>query len=224
MTHRFSRIARLLAIPALLAVAVLTAPTASAGNPCFHGYEMPGTTTGPGTDVKLMPCAFDPTVTVIGVGESVNFINGPDYTHLVTGAAHEWGSAEVEVQPNETVTYTFDTAGVYPYACALHPGMSGAIVVGDLADAVAAGVSDSAGGGTTGTGSSDAAKPAAAEPAGVEPDAASAPSTTAASETSLSALILPVLGVAAGLLAGISLAWMAIRRRSTTEGTLARAE
>jgi len=29
------------------------------------------------------------------------------------------------------VSYRFDTDGVYPYACWLHPGMVGAIVVGD---------------------------------------------------------------------------------------------
>lgn len=211
MTRRISRLVRLLTIPALLAIGVVAPPTASAGNPCFHGYEMPSTTTGPGTDIKLMPCAFDPTVTVIGVGETVNFINGPDYAHLVTGAAHEWGSAEVEVQPNETVSYTFDTAGVYPYACALHPGMSGAIVVGDLADAVAAGVADSAAGGTTGTtdtgnGNSDA------EQAAAEQAPAEATSPAATTDSGLSSTILVGFGIAAGLLAGIAVAWMALRR------------
>ena len=224
MNARKSRIVRLLTLPALLVMAVLTAPTASAGNPCFHGYEMAPSSTGPGTDIKLMPCAFDPTVTVIGVGESVNFINGPDYTHLVTGAAHEWGSAEVEVQPNETVTYSFDTAGVYPYACALHPGMSGAIVVGDLADAVAAGIADSSAGGTTGTGSTNGAAPAAEEPVAGEPTAPDASSANAAGSPASSPGILLGLGIGAGLIAGISVAWMTLRRRPTTEGTLARAD
>lgn len=219
MIARRSRIVRLLTLPALLVMAVLTAPSASAGNPCFHGYDMPPSSTGPGTDIKLMPCAFDPTVTVIDVGESVNFINGPDYTHLVTGAAQEWGSAEVEVQPNETVTYTFDTAGVYPYACALHPGMSGAIVVGDLADAVAAGVADSTVGGTTGNGASNAGEPAAGEPAAADASAANAVSGSPSSPG-----ILVGLGIGAGLIAGIAVAWMTLRRRQTTEGTLARAE
>jgi plastocyanin len=226
MTCRFSRLVRLLTIPALLAMGVLTAPTASAGNPCFHGYEMPSTTTGAGTDIKLMPCAFDPTVTVIGVGETVNFINGPDYTHLVTGAAHEWGSAEVEVQQNQTVSYTFDKAGVYPYACALHPGMSGAIVVGDLADAVAAGVADSTAGGTTGTGTSEAAEQAAAEQAAAE--RAAEESSATAADPGIRATILVGIGIGAGLLAGIAVAWIALRRRPTsrptTEGTLAGAE
>jgi plastocyanin len=224
MTARSSRIVRLLMLPALLLMTVLTAPTASAGNPCFHGYEMPPSSTGPGTDIKLMPCSFDPTVTVIGVGESVNFINGPDYAHLVTGAAHEWGSADIEVQPNQTVTYTFDIAGVYPYACALHPGMSGAIVVGDLADAVAAGMADSAAGGTTGTGASNGTEPGAEEPAAQEPTAPEASAANAAGNPGSSPGILLGLGIGAGLLAGICVAWMTLRRRPTTDGTFARAE
>jgi hypothetical protein len=31
----------------------------------------------------------------------------------------------------ETVSYRFDQDGVYPYSCLIHPGMVGAIVVGD---------------------------------------------------------------------------------------------
>jgi plastocyanin len=224
MTPRSSRFVRLLTLPALLLMAVLTAPPASAGNPCFHGYEMPPSSTGPGTDIKLMPCSFDPTVTVIGVGDTVNFINGPDYTHLVTGAAHEWGSADVEVQPNETVSYTFDTAGVYPYACALHPGMSGAIVVGDLADAVAAGIADSAAGGTTGIGAPGGQEPAGQDPA---PEAPVAPDASAANATGSSVSspgILLGVGIGAGLIAGVVVVWMTLRRRQTTDGTLAHAE
>lgn len=179
-------------LPALLALGVLSAPAASAGNPCFHGYQMPSSTTGSGTDIKLMPCAFEPTVAVIDVGQSVTFINGPDYAHLVTGAGHEWGSAEVEVQPNETVTYAFDAEGVYPYACALHPGMSGAIVVGDPTNAAPAGAAISA--------------------------------STDARDLPQGAALLIALGVAAGVFGGAAVAWKALRRRATAEGTLARAE
>ena len=43
---------------------------------------------------------------------------------------------DTELQPGQTVSYRFATPGIYPYACALHRGMSGAIVVGDAAAAV----------------------------------------------------------------------------------------
>ena len=102
--------------------------------------------------IKLMPCAFGPTIAQVAVGSKVTFVNGPDFTHLVTGANQAWGSRDAEIQPGGTVSYTFDKAGVYPYACALHRGMSGAIIVGD---AVAAG-GGAAGAGTTGGGATTA--------------------------------------------------------------------
>jgi plastocyanin len=236
MTRRIVRLARLLTIPALLAIGMFSTPTVSAGNPCFHGYTMPPTSTGPGSDIKLMPCAFVPTVTVIAEGESVNFVNGPEQTHLVTGAAQEWGSAETEIQPNETLTYTFDEAGVYPYACALHPGMSGAIVVGEPADAVAA---DGAGS-VTSVGSTDqTTDKTTTEAAGGSSDE----STAAQAETEVSlgrsnataeasttepttfgTLALVGLGVGVGIVTGAAVLWLAMRRRQDANRVLARAE
>jgi plastocyanin len=229
MTRRFTRLARLITVPALLAAGLFSTPTVSAGNPCFHGYEMPPSTTGPGSDIKLMPCAFMPTVTVIAEGESVNFVNGPEYTHLITGAAQEWGSAETEIQPNQTVTYTFDASGVYPYACALHPGMSGAIVVGDLEDAVAAGAAGSTTtGGRAGTTSDAAGGPSAGETTVAGSDTSDASDATAASSageaSSVGTLALVGLGTGAGLVAGAAAVWLALRRRSEAHGMLASAK
>ena len=88
------------------------------------------------SQVKLDPCAFSPAIARVPVGATVTFANAGDFTHLVTGANQEWGSRDLEIHPYSKVSYTFDKAGTYPYACALHRGMSGVIVVGD-ADAAA---------------------------------------------------------------------------------------
>ena len=47
---------------------------------------MPASTTEATTQIKLMPCAFAPTVTQVATGSTVTFVNGPDFTHLITGA------------------------------------------------------------------------------------------------------------------------------------------
>jgi plastocyanin len=110
----------------------LAAPSAVvAGDPCYHGYDIPERTTADATQIKLMPCAFGPTIAHVPVGATVTWVNGPDWAHLVTGANEEWGSRDDEIAPNASVSYTFAKAGTYPYACALHRGMSGVIVVGD---------------------------------------------------------------------------------------------
>jgi len=137
--NRVASVIGLLAVPLLMAVALAAAPAVMAGDPCYHGFVIPARTTGTDTQIKLAPCAFAPTVTHVAAGSTVTFFNGPDFTHLVTGANQAWGSRDVEIQPGQTVSYRFDEPGVYPYACALHRGMSGTIVVGDLTAAMGAG-------------------------------------------------------------------------------------
>ena len=185
--------AALLALPWLAA-----APFVAAGDPCYHGFEVPAATVGTGTDVQLSPCAFAPTVTSVAVGETVSFHNGPDFTHLVTGANQSWGSRDVEIQPNRTVSYTFDEPGVYPYACALHRGMSGAIVVGSTSAMLPAGVVD------------EGSNPAAPETA-----PASAPSN---------APLTAALAAIAGASVAAAVVMLAMRqRRSSSEASGSRA-
>jgi plastocyanin len=117
----------------------VAAPAVVAGDPCYHGFELPTRSEGTDPQIKLMPCAFAPTVVRVAPGTTVTWFNGPDFTHLITGADQEWGDRDVEVQPGKQVSYRFDKAGVYPYACALHRGMSGTIIVGDVRTAAAAG-------------------------------------------------------------------------------------
>jgi plastocyanin len=128
-------LAAVLATLALLAVALVAAPAVAAGDPCYHGFQIPNRSEAAATQIKVAPCAFAPTVTHVAVGSTVTFFNGPDFVHLVTGANAEWGSRDTELRPGQTVSYRFDTPGIYPYACAFHRGMSGAIVVGEVAAA-----------------------------------------------------------------------------------------
>ncbi len=128
-------LATVLATLALLTVGLVAAPVVAAGDPCYHGFQIPPRTEATETQIKVAPCAFAPTVTHVAVGSTVTFFNGPDFTHLVTGANGDWGSRDTELRPGQTVSYRFDTPGIYPYACALHRGMSGAIVVRDAAAA-----------------------------------------------------------------------------------------
>src|SRR5436309_10342186 len=138
MSRRIAALVGLLALPALLLIGLVAAPAASAGDPCYHGFTIPPRTTASEVQIKVAPCAFAPTVTTVAVGSTVTFFNGPDFTHLITGANAEWGSRDVELKPGHEISYTFDKPGIYPYACALHRGMSGTIVVGDLASATGA--------------------------------------------------------------------------------------
>jgi plastocyanin len=191
------RIVVLLMSLGLLALAGLFASPVQAGDPCYHGFDIPARTTASEIQIKVAPCAFAPTVTTVAAGSTVTFFSGPDYTHLITGANAEWGSRDVEMKPNSEVSYTFTKPGIYPYACALHRGMSGTIVVGDLAAAVGAGTASTGSGSVAAAGTpSDTALAAATKPnaPGVE-------------------LGWIVAGAGGGALAGAAAVWLAMRRR-----------
>ena len=132
------RLFRILVAVGLIVGSAATATPVAAGDPCYHGFEQPSRSESTDPQVKLMPCAFAPTVVRVAPGTTVQFFSGPDFVHLITGAGQEWGSRDDEIQPESTVAYRFDRPGTYPYACALHRGMSGTIVVGDGIDKPAA--------------------------------------------------------------------------------------
>jgi plastocyanin len=138
-------------VRAALGAAVLTvgglavAPTVLAGDPCFHGYTIPASTTVATTAVNMQPCAFVPTNVRVQPGSSVTFTNGSAETHLLTGANQAWGDREKEIAPGASLTVRFDTPGVYAFSCALHRGMSGAVIVEGADEAAAATPVSSAG-------------------------------------------------------------------------------
>ncbi len=188
-----------LLVPATLATWLVVAPPAMAGDPCFHGFAMPPVTTEATNEIKLLPCAFGPTIATVPTGSTVSFVNGPEVPHLITGASQTWGSRDIQIQPNAKISYTFDSPGLYPYACALHPGMAGAIVVGDAASALAAG--------TAGAG----VRLTDVEPAAATTEAAS---TEVGSGLPLGTLAFVTAGTIAGLVVGAMAVWLGLRRRT----------
>ena len=202
---------RSLVAAGLLLIPVAAAPFALAGNPCYHGFDVPEVTVGPGSDVKLMPCAFDPTITVIQPGETVTFRNSELDVHLVTGANAEWGDRDIQIKPNQSVAYTFEKPGVYPYACTLHPGMSGAIVVGDGGPALAAAFAAATAGGDGGS------TPQGGAPTEGGPSAAATPAPSSGADPLLLAAVAGLIGAA------LALVVVAIASRARTARAATRA-
>jgi plastocyanin len=167
----------------------LGAVPASAGGGFCHGPLTDAAT----TRALMDNYCFAPTIVRIGVGQSVTWTNKDATAHVVAGANSSWGSYD-EILSGAKTTIIFDKAGVYPYYCMLHPGMIGAVVVGD--------------GGTPSatSGTSAFAFPVAGSP---DPATAAAPAATAPSRSNSAtsdvawkiatfiALALLVLGAAA---------------------------
>ncbi len=167
-----------------LATLWLWSGQAQAGGGCHAGV-----TEGTGDTIGLVGACFTPTILRVDPGATVTFVNKDPFVHNVT--ANGWGHFD-NLDPGDSFTASFDAPGTYPFACTIHPGMSGAIVVGDGIAAVANN------GVTTGT----MADQARAQIAG-----GSTP--TAGSD---GRMVAGALGLAGGLALGVS--FRALRRRS----------
>lgn len=90
--------------------------------------------------VKMADLCFYPTVARVEPGTEVTWFNGDHVEHMVLGPG--WGAPD-EVGLSGRTSFTFDEPGVFPYSCPIHPGMIGAVVVGDgVASIAGAGVSE----------------------------------------------------------------------------------
>jgi plastocyanin len=206
-------LASLIGLGAVLSATMLwliSAPSAAAGDPCYHGFTLPDDTAMASTTVTLEPCAFAPTIASVPVGAKVTFQNPTQFTHLITGANQTWGSRDTEVAPGASVSYSFDKAGLYAYACALHRGMSGVVMVGDAAGITAAAVGSTSGTTTGATGGSGG---------GGTTTTAAAPAQTA--PQTIDPLPLVALAAAVGVVIGAAGAWLLTRRRTTPDETVA---
>jgi plastocyanin len=127
-----------LLIVTLLAAAFVLVPTVAAGDPCFHEMDnRPPTSSGNTSQIAIGDCVFSPTVTRVLTGTTVTWRNGSFQAHEVVGSNLTWGAHDKLLQPGDSIGWTFDAPGVYAYSCMIHPGMSGAIVVGDATSAAA---------------------------------------------------------------------------------------
>jgi plastocyanin len=82
-----------------------------------------------GTGVDIRDFCFSPTILRVSTGETVTFTNVDPLPHSVLGANATWG--DYAGFKKKSVTYRFSEPGVYPYVCTYHPGMVGAVVVGE---------------------------------------------------------------------------------------------
>jgi plastocyanin len=89
------------------------------------GDESPSQATG--TTVELKAACMTPTVLRTDPGTEVTFVNRDEMTHNLYGI----GLAVSALEHGQSATVRYDRPGTYPFACTIHPGMVGAVVVGD---------------------------------------------------------------------------------------------
>jgi plastocyanin len=97
--------------------------------------------------VTIQNMAFNPQTLNIKVGTTVTWINNDTVTHDVTSDTGLFTSGNLT--NGQSYNYTFNQTGSYPYHCAIHPSMTGTIVVSTTAP-TSTGSSNSSGSGSSG--------------------------------------------------------------------------
>lgn len=78
------------------------------------------------TKVSIDNFTFSPASITVKVGDTVTWTNRDDIPHVVVSAGKFRSKA---LDTDNSFSFTFTTAGDYPYFCSLHPHMTGAIKV-----------------------------------------------------------------------------------------------
>jgi plastocyanin len=77
--------------------------------------------------VTIQNFAFAPAAITVKAGTTVTWTNNDTAPHTVTGDTSGPGSPQIA--PGGTYSYTFTTAGTFPYHCSIHPNMRAAVTV-----------------------------------------------------------------------------------------------
>jgi amicyanin len=100
-------------------------PAALATIPPARPIPSPGTANGP--SVEIANFNFTPAELTVTVGGTVTWTNNDDAPHTVTSTDKTFSSPSVNTDGQ--FTFTFATPGTYAYFCAIHPFMTGKVIV-----------------------------------------------------------------------------------------------
>lgn len=109
------------------------------------GCHDPEPTEDATTRVVMEAACMRPGIARVQPGDTVTVVNNDQMLHNLYGPAWFHG----DLQPGEEASRTFTEPGTYAYACTLHPGMAGAVVVGD-AELISSSAPDTDAGGLSG--------------------------------------------------------------------------
>jgi plastocyanin len=80
-----------------------------------------------GTAVSIENFSFGSSPVTVSVGTTVTWTNNDVAPHTVTATDGSFSSGNLN--PGESFSFTFSTAGTFDYVCSYHPNMTGSIVV-----------------------------------------------------------------------------------------------
>jgi len=80
------------------------------------------------TEVAIDNFSFSPNALTVSVGATVTWTNHDNVPHVVSSADNQFKKSNV-LKTGQSFSHTFATTGTYSYFCAIHPRMTGKIIV-----------------------------------------------------------------------------------------------
>jgi plastocyanin len=78
-------------------------------------------------EVWIQGMAFDPATITVTSGTTITWTNKDGFAHTVTSNTGLFNSGSIS--NNGTYPHTFNTVGIFPYKCTIHPQMTATVVV-----------------------------------------------------------------------------------------------
>jgi plastocyanin len=78
-------------------------------------------------EIKIANFTFDPPILTMKAGTTVTWVNNDDIPHLVSEKDGKFRSSALDT--GDKFSQTFSAVGTIEYFCAIHPHMTGKIVV-----------------------------------------------------------------------------------------------
>ncbi len=78
-------------------------------------------------EVRIKQHQYAPQAITVPRGTTIRWVNDDDDPHTVTSENGTFASRGIDT--HEEFTFTFNAPGTYAYHCALHPTMTGSVVV-----------------------------------------------------------------------------------------------
>jgi len=75
--------------------------------------------------IDIQNFAFSPASLTISKGTAVTWTNNDSATHQIKSATFNSG----QLSKGQTFSFTFNDTGTFDYSCAIHPSMTGKIIV-----------------------------------------------------------------------------------------------
>ena len=104
----------------------LTGALIKIGDPEGNTNTLAGDIIFAGT-VDVLDYLYMPQRVAVPAGTTVSWKNGGDIVHTATSQDNSWDTGDI--QPGQTTSITFNSAGTFTYACTPHPWMVAQVVV-----------------------------------------------------------------------------------------------